>query len=130
MAAKMPHARVSKPPAPVADLPMGETSYITFTEVLVDEKDLSTYIKPDAKLRANAFNTVRIKREEAGYHINIGSPEIDYTPRKIEDRSRLLPIVEITRCDSAIVSSCGPICNTALALFAPWCSCTRNMFAG
>ena len=33
------------------------------------------------------------------------------------------------RCESAILSSCHPICNTALALFAPWCSCTRSIFA-
>jgi hypothetical protein len=31
--------------------------------------------------------------------------------------------------ESAILSSCHPICNTALALYAPWCSCTRSIFA-
>jgi hypothetical protein len=33
------------------------------------------------------------------------------------------------RCESAILSSCHPICNTALALFAPWFSYTRSIFA-
>ena len=33
------------------------------------------------------------------------------------------------RCESAILSPWRPICNTALALFAPWCSCTRSTFA-
>jgi len=33
------------------------------------------------------------------------------------------------RCKSAILSSCHPIWHTALALYAPWCSCTRSIFA-
>jgi hypothetical protein len=36
---------------------------------------------------------------------------------------------QLERCESAILSSCHPICNTALGLFAPWCSCTRSIFA-
>jgi hypothetical protein len=33
------------------------------------------------------------------------------------------------RRQSAILSLCHPIRNTALAQFAPWCSCTMNIFA-
>ena len=77
MAAKMPLARIAKAPAKLTELPIGETTHITFTDVIVDEKDLSTYINPDAKLRQKALNTVKIRREEDGYHINVAQPDID-----------------------------------------------------
>ena len=64
--------------------------------MIVDEKNLSTYINPDAKLRQKTINTVRIRREEDGYHLNLGSPDLDFTPKKIENHSKLLPAVEIT----------------------------------
>jgi hypothetical protein len=49
MTAKMPASRVNVS-VPLSQLAVGESSFILFTDLIVDQTDLSTYINPEATL--------------------------------------------------------------------------------
>jgi hypothetical protein len=51
--AKMPESRIAKPPVILSDSTEDEV-FITYSDVVVDEKDRSTYIENNAKIRQKA----------------------------------------------------------------------------
>ena len=95
MTAKMP-ASLVKVSMPVSQLAVGDASYILFTDLIVDEADLSTYINPEATLRNKGISTVGIRREEDGFHIEIHHDDMRFPPVKIPDAANLIPTVEIS----------------------------------
>ena len=95
MTAKMPASRVNVP-VPLSQLAVGDSSYILFTDLIVDQTDLSTYINPEATLRNKEINTVGIRREEDGFHIEIHHDDMSFTPVKIPDAANLIPTAEIS----------------------------------
>jgi len=95
MTAKMPASRVNVP-VPLSQLAVGDSSYIIFTDLIVDQTDLSTYINPEAILRNKGISTVGIRREEDGFHIEIHHDDMSFTPVKIPDATNLIPTIEIS----------------------------------
>lgn len=90
----MPLNFIEQSPATVSRLAVGETGFITFTEVRVS-RDLSTYIDPSAKLRSKVFSTVQVERTERGYRLVLHDPTLTFKPGEITDTSKLIPIEEI-----------------------------------
>ena len=95
MTAKMPASRVNVS-VPLSQLAVGESSFILFTDLIVDQTDLSTYINPEATLRHKGISTVGIRREGNGFHIEIHHDDMKFPPVKIPDATNLIPIVEIS----------------------------------
>jgi hypothetical protein len=95
MTAKMPASSL-KVFVPVSQLAVGDSSYILFTDLIVDQTDLSTYINPEATLRNKGISTVGIRREEDGFHLEIHDDDMRFPPVKIPDATNLIPIVEIS----------------------------------
>src|SRR6202035_3010989 len=54
-------------------------------------------------------NTVKIRREAEGYHINLGSPDLDFTPSKIENHSKLLPAVRLRKRPNQTLGTGGEV---------------------
>ncbi len=95
MTAKMPPSRV-KVSVPLSQLTIGDASYILFTDLIVDQADLSTYINPEATLRNKGISTVGIRREEDGFHIEIHDDDLRFRPVEIPDATSFIPTVEIS----------------------------------
>lgn len=95
MPAKMPTAYIANPPVPVSRLPIGETSYVTFTEIIVDEKDLSTYLRSTAKLRNENPSTVKIRHDEDGYCLVLHDASLRFSLQIITGYTDLIPIVAV-----------------------------------
>src|SRR5450755_3285911 len=84
MAAKMPVAYIENPPVPVSHLRIGEAGHIGFSDVFIDQKDLSTYIRPAAKLQEKTFNTVGVRRDEDGYRLVLHQASAHFTVGNLE----------------------------------------------
>jgi hypothetical protein len=95
MTAKMPASRVNVP-VPLTQLAVGDSSFILFTDLIVDQTDLSTYINPEGTLRNKGINTVGIRREEDGFHIEVHHDDMSFTPVKIPDATNLIPTAEVS----------------------------------
>ena len=71
MPAKLPDNYVRKPVRHVKDTAMGETFWMTFTDMLVDAAGYC-YLKPDAAVRPEArINVIRVTRFQDGFHVTI-----------------------------------------------------------
>lgn len=91
----MPEHRIDKPPVPLSTA-AGE-SYISFTDVVVDERDHSTYVEASARIRHRAFNTVKVIQEVEGYDLIIFDKDTSFRPRDLKEvAGRLIPVVKIT----------------------------------
>jgi hypothetical protein len=95
MTAKMPASR-AKVSVHLSQLAVGDSSYILFTDLIVDQTDLSTYINPKATLRNKGISTVGIRREEDGFHIEIHHDDMRFPLVEIADAANLTLIVEIS----------------------------------
>jgi len=91
----MPESYIQKPQARISNLAIGETGYISFEYILVDEKDLAVYIFPEAKLVHDGILAAIIRRDADGYHLVLRR-NYSFRPREIPDHTNLLPVVEVT----------------------------------
>jgi hypothetical protein len=92
---KMPIAFISQPPKTVEQLQLGQEGYLTFTDILVDRKDLSAYIRKDAEVRHAGLNTVKVLREPDGFHIQLRFRECTYQPADIMNYADLIPAASV-----------------------------------
>ena len=92
----MPQSRIRKPPMTLPNLREGDEVFVTFTEIVVDQKDGSTYVSKKADARDQARNTVKIRRSADGYHLTIWEKDTDFRPTDINDWIDLIPIETIT----------------------------------
>jgi len=95
--AKMPEHRIDKPPVPLSKTNADDVSYISFTDVVVDARDRSTYVEANATVRRKAFNTVKVIREADGYHLIIFDKDTTFRPRDMKEvTGQLVPVIKIT----------------------------------
>jgi hypothetical protein len=96
-AAQLPDELIASKKHLVADLGNGETSYITFTELIV-RSDRSCFVNLEAELRGKGLNRVQVTRANDGaFHIVVPS-DTTYTPGKLRPVSdaKLRPVASIT----------------------------------
>ena len=103
----MPQSRIKKPPiTALPNLREGGEAFVTFTDVVVDQKDGSTYVNRKADTRDRARDTVKIRRSADGYHLTIWENDTEFRTTEITDCTDLIPIKTIT--EQAALENAAP----------------------
>lgn len=98
--AKLPPSLVAPKPRRFGDLKDGETAYMWFVELLVDE-DLSCYINPEGEVRSSAASlyTMEVRRDLGEIHVTVDS-DLRCKPRLLDANKKAYPVASITVVDS------------------------------
>jgi hypothetical protein len=98
--AKLPPRFFTKPEVHIEDLKIGESAWVTFTEMKIDSEGCA-YIDPQATVRGPGRNRIEVTRTEQGFEVFIAHSDLywkkgEYRPTEFEKYARYVPVVKIT----------------------------------